>query len=171
MADHEKQHSGNVEGPQSDEDPKERIDRELIELLNELRVALPGVQTLFAFLLVLPFQQSFSKIDTTARSAYVTALLAAAATTALFITPTSFHRVRFRSGDKERMLFISNKTAIAGLALLVVAMTASVLVVLEEIFGPAVSVPVSSAVALWFTWFWFVLPFVGKGKNSNGDNG
>ena len=105
-------------GPEPDESPKERVDRELIELLNGLRVILPGVQVLLAFLLTVPFSSGFGKATSTDRILYfVTVLLTVAATGALTM-PAAYHRIRFRQGDKERMLHISNVFAIVGLVLL-----------------------------------------------------
>src|SRR3954452_470776 len=87
-----------------DESRAERVDRELIELLNELRVALPGVQFLFAFLLIVPFQQSIDKVTAFQRGIYFVALAAAAVATALLIAPAAQHRVLFRQHDKEKLL-------------------------------------------------------------------
>src|SRR3954471_7210178 len=87
-----------------DETRKERIDRELIELLNELRVALPGVQFLFAFLLIVPFQQTINKVTDFQRGIYFVALAAAAVATTLLIAPAAQHRVLFRQYDKENLL-------------------------------------------------------------------
>src|SRR4029077_6234371 len=99
-----------------EESKKERVDRELIELLNELRVALPGVQVLFAFMLVVPFNQRFTELTTAERCFYYAAFVSAALGVALLIAPSSYHRLRFRQGDKERMLFTSNRLMVAGMA-------------------------------------------------------
>src|SRR5262245_28883965 len=101
MPDRPAENHGTPPSPSPDEDEKERRDRELIELLNEVRVALPGVQVLFAFLLVLPFQASFSELGELQRDVYVGALLTSAAAIALFITPSSYHRINFRKALKE----------------------------------------------------------------------
>src|SRR3954467_4756980 len=97
------------------ETKQERINRELIELLNELRVALPGVQFLFAFLLIVPFQQTVASITDFQRDVYFTALASAAVATALLIAPAAQHRVLFRQHDKEALLRRSNRSSIAGL--------------------------------------------------------
>src|SRR3954471_13947215 len=107
----------------SEETEKERLDRELIELLNELRVALPGVQVLFAFLLGLPFTQRFEQIDGATEVMYVVSLVSAAAASAFLIAPSAHHRLRWRSRDKERLLRTSNRQAIAGTALLAVGIS------------------------------------------------
>ena len=96
------------------ETEKERLDRELIELLNEIRVALPGIQVLFAFLLLLPFQQTFRENQgDVERAAYFVALLAALAATVFLIAPTTFHRIRFRERDKLALITISNRLVLA----------------------------------------------------------
>jgi hypothetical protein len=95
------------------EDKKERVNRELIELLNELRVALPGVQVLFAFLLTVPFAQRFGAVSDLQRAVYFVALISTAVASVLFITPTAYHRLRWREPDKEGMLFTANRLAIA----------------------------------------------------------
>src|SRR4026207_1029474 len=98
----------------ADEDLKERGDRELIELLNELRVALPGVQVLFAFLLVVPFQQGFSQLSDIARGVYFVGLLCSFVAIVFLIAPATYHRLTMRSGtaEKEEMLLTSNRLAL-----------------------------------------------------------
>src|SRR3954469_8737765 len=97
----------------AEETEKERIDRELIELLNELRVALPGVQVLFAFLLILPFQQRFSQVDELDRLVYAAALVSSAVAAALLIAPSVHHRVNFRRRNKARRVLALNAALIA----------------------------------------------------------
>src|SRR5205814_1613332 len=115
----------------ADEDRKARVDRELIELLNEIRVALPGVQVLFAFLLVLPFQQAFGNISALARNVYFGGLVASAIATVLLIAPATYHRLNFRRGvsEKEEMLFTSSNLALTGTAFLGVGIGCSLFVV------------------------------------------
>ena len=100
----------------AEETEKERVDREVIELLNELRVTLPGVQVLFGFLLILPFQQRFNDLNQPERTIYIVAVMATVAALICLIAPASYHRLRFRATDKQRMLFIGNRLAIAGVA-------------------------------------------------------
>src|SRR5881296_174363 len=111
----------------SAESKEERLDRELIELLNELRVALPGVQVLFAFLLTVPFSQRFQRLTGTQRSVYFASFICAAL--AILIAPSSYHRLLFRHRDKERMLFTSNRLAIAGMALAAVSVSGVVFLI------------------------------------------
>ena len=99
--------------PGSDESRSERLNRELIELLNELRVALPGVQVLFAFLLTVPFSSRFTTITSGQRALYFATLVGTTIATVLFMAPTAFHRIRFRQGTR-RILRVSNVLAIVG---------------------------------------------------------
>jgi hypothetical protein len=153
------QRVGRYDAPMPEEH-KERVDRELIELLNELRVALPGVQVLFAFLLIVPFTEGFRDVDDVARSIYFASLIAAAASSALLIAPSSIHRIRFREPDKEQILFTSNRLLLVGLALLAAAMTGTVFVIAEVMFGALVATVVALVTAAWFAWFWYGLAFV-----------
>src|SRR3954469_7754678 len=108
------------------ESKDERLDRELIEFLNELRVALPGVQVLFAFLLGVPFTQRFSQVSDLQKDVYFLTFLCAAVATGLLIAPSAYHRLDWRQGDKEHLLVVSNRFAIAGTAFLALAISGSV---------------------------------------------
>ena len=141
-----------------DENPKERRDRELIELLNELRIALPGVQVLFAFLLILPFSQGFSKVSEYQRGVFFAAVCSATLATAMLIAPSSYHRLRFRDGDKERLLLTSNRLAIAGTALLAIAINCVLFLVSDVVFSLTVAIPATVFSTLVFGWFWYGLP-------------
>jgi len=144
----------------TDEDDKARVDRELIELLNELRVALPGVQVLFAFLLILPFSQGFAKTTTTQRDVYFVTLLCTVTASALLIAPSAYHRLHFRSRSKEQMLLTSNQLAIWGMGFLAQAITGSTFVVTDVLFRILAASLVSAVVAATFAWFWFLLPLL-----------
>jgi hypothetical protein len=150
----------------AEESEKERIDREVIELLNELRVTLPGVQVLFAFLLILPFQPGFADLTGIERTVYFIAFLATTAATILLITPASFHRLRFRAGDKLRMLMISNRLVIAGLACLAVAITSAAYLIAEVLVGDLGAVAVAAAAAMGLIFFWYVVPLAGKREDA-----
>jgi hypothetical protein len=141
-----------------DETEKERLDRNLGELLQELRVALPGVQVLFAFLLVVPFNQRFPDITTFQRTLYFITLLLATAATACLIAPTAHHRVEFRAHDKERIVFAATKLAIAGLALLAAAMTGAVMLITDLLYHATTVAIVAGVVALSFLTLWFGWP-------------
>ena len=114
---------------------KERVDRELLELLNELRVALPGVQILFAFLLIVPFQQTVRDATDFQLDVYFLTLLAVCVATGLLIAPAAQHRVLFRQQDKEGLLHRSSRMAYAGLVVLAVAITSAVLLVTDVLFS------------------------------------
>jgi hypothetical protein len=138
----------------------ERIDRELIELLNELRVALPGVQVLFAFLLVLPFQQGFRDISETDRLVYFIALLASAAAGALLIAPSVYHRLNFRRRNKERMLNDSNVLLIAGTALTGLGIACSIFVIADVLYGGVVAIVATIITFTVYAGLWGVLPLL-----------
>ena len=140
------------------ESEKERLDRNLGELLQELRVALPGVQVLFAFLLVVPFNQRFSEITAFQRTVYFVTLLLATAATACLIAPTAHHRIEFRAQDKERIVFSATKLAIIGLALLAAAMTGAVLLITDFLYHSDTVAIVAAGVALLFVTLWFAWP-------------
>jgi hypothetical protein len=142
------------------ESEQERLDRQLDQLLTELRVAMPGVQVLFAFLLAVPFQQRFGAVTDFQKDVYFVTLLAATAASAFFIAPTAFHRLRFRARDKPFLIDISSKLAVAGLACLAVAMNGAVLLVSDVLFdGTAVIVTVAVTASLYIG-LWFVLGLV-----------
>ncbi len=141
-----------------DESKKERVDRELIELLNELRVALPGVQVLFAFLLVVPFNQRFVELTTVERWVYYAALLSAALATTLLIAPSSYHRLRFRQGDKEQMLFTSNRLLLSGLAFVALSVALAVGLISGFVFGTRPGLAAGFGIGAWLAWFWYGLP-------------
>jgi Family of unknown function (DUF6328) len=142
------------------ESEKERIDRELLELLQELRVAIPGVQVLFAFLLTIPFSQRFSKLSGTERGLYGVCLVLAALATGLLIAPTSSHRLNFRAGNKKWLLAHSNRLAIAGLLLLGMAICVSMFVALAVVVDVRWGVGIALLTAVWFGWFWYVQPLM-----------
>jgi predicted membrane channel-forming protein YqfA (hemolysin III family) len=140
------------------EDKEERLDRELIELLNELRVVLPGVQVLFAFMLTVPFTNRFSDITNEQRQVFFASFLLITAATALLIAPSAYHRIRWRQKDKEQMLRTANRLAIGGLVLLTFALVGVVYLVTDLLFHPAAAATVTAAVGVFFAWFWYGLP-------------
>ena len=146
------------------EDDKERVNRELIELLNELRVALPGVQVLFAFLLVLPFQQRFSEISDADRGVYVTALIACALAAALLIAPSMYHRLNFRRSVKEQMIFDSNKLMVTGVLLVAVGVACSIFLVVDVVYGQAAALLATAGTMVVYGLVWLVLPLARRGE-------
>lgn len=151
--------------PEPGESKEERINRELIELLNELRVALPGVQVLFAFLLAVPFAQRFEDVTELQKDTYMAALLSTLLGSLFLIAPTAHHRIRFRDPDKESILKISNVFAIVGTVFLALGMTAVVFLVTDLLFKGVVTAVVTSISAALFALVWFVWPLVQRTGN------
>ncbi|MCA1692081.1 MAG: DUF6328 family protein [Actinobacteria bacterium] len=141
-----------------------RLDRELLELLNELRVVLPGVQALFAFLLIVPFNERFARVTEQERVVYIVALLASAVACILFITPPAFHRLRFRRRDKDQLIRIGNRCAIAGLATLAVAMVAAVFLVTAFLFETRMAAALTAFIGAAILVLWWMVP-VGFGSD------
>jgi amino acid transporter len=141
-----------------DEQPEERLNRELIELLNELRVALPGVQVLFAFLLTVPFSDRFQTLTGSQRAIYFATFVGTTIATGVLMAPTAYHRIRFRQGDKERMLRTSNRFAIAGIAFLALSVTLAVVLTADLMFGLATAVIVGLGAFAFLVWVWFAIP-------------
>ena len=146
------------DGHARDETELERLDRNLDELFAGLRVALPGVQVLFAFLLVLPFQQRFPETTGFQEGVYFATLLATAAASILLIGPSARHRMRFRRDDKAYVVFTANRLAIAGLACLAVAILGAILLVSDFLFGTAAAIASTAAMTLTLGWCWFASP-------------
>jgi Family of unknown function (DUF6328) len=144
--------------PGRDETPFERADRNLSELLGELRVALPGVQVLFAFLLIVPFNTRFDDVSAFQRDLYFAILLCTALASALLIAPTMYHRIEFRIGDKEHLVKVSSRLAIAGLTLVALAMTGVVALVTDFVFGTTQTVVATALVASAFAVLWYAMP-------------
>ncbi|MCU1358190.1 MAG: hypothetical protein JWM89_3608 [Acidimicrobiales bacterium] len=143
----------------TDETEKDRLNRELDQLLGELRVALPGVQVLFAFLLTVPFSQRFTALDETARDVYFAAVTLTAAASLLLIAPTVHHRLRFREGTKEELIQMATHLAIVGSGLLALAMGAAIYVVGAAAFPHSRARWAGVAFVLLAGLVWFVLPF------------
>lgn len=146
------------------ESQKERIDRELIELLNELRVALPGVQTLFAFLLILPFSNGWKRTSEFERDVYVFAVLATALSALLLIAPSAQHRLEFRAGDKEHLLRQANTLAVAGIAALAVAMSAVLFLIVDVVLSGDWAVAVAAVALAGFALMWFAVPLLRRAR-------
>ena len=155
----------------SGEDHKSRVDRELIELLNELRVALPGVQVLFAFLLTMPFTQRFGQTNTLQRTTFFVAFLCTAVASILLIAPTALHRLLFREGDKERILKTSNKLTIAGSLFLAVAITAVVFLISDVLYGSPASWITAGVIGALAFGIWYALPLSRRGSGGGSSAG
>jgi hypothetical protein len=144
----------------ADESDDERLDRELIELLNELRVTLPGVQVLFAFLLTLPFTQRFTTLEPRDKAVYFAGLLAAVVGSALLIAPSPYHRLRFRAHDKEAVIRVSNLLLLWGTGFVAAAMGCSVFVIAEFLYGGVAGAVVAVGTVLLFGWLWYAMPLL-----------
>jgi membrane-associated HD superfamily phosphohydrolase len=149
--------------PMSGENHKERLNRELIELLTELRVALLGVQVLFAFLLIVPFYQRFSSVTPLQRNVYFAVLLCAALSAALLIAPTSHHRLLWRQGAKEATLRAANRLSVLGLSFLALAMIGAIFLITDVLFGGVVAGVATVAIGAVFAWVWYGQPLLRLG--------
>jgi Kef-type K+ transport system membrane component KefB len=144
-----------------EESKGERLDRELMELLQELRVVLPGVQVLLAFLLTAPFQQRFAQLPGTLRNAFFASIACATVATALLIAPSAHHRLRWREGEKERLLPIANREAIWGTVFLAAAIVLALYVVTNVLFATWIAVVTAVVTVAVFALLWYVLPLFG----------
>jgi hypothetical protein len=144
--------------PEREETRLERLDRNLDEMTGELRVVVTGVQVLFAFLLVVPFDTGFAHVGGFERVVYFITLIFAALSAACTIAPSAHHRFLFRHDDKQHLVFLSNRIVIAGLAFLALAMCGALLLVATKLFGAVVGAFTLAFGAIVFLVLWFVLP-------------
>jgi hypothetical protein len=152
------------------ESERQRVNRELLELLGELRVALPGVQVLFAFLLAVPFQARFADATIFQRDVYFVTLVLSALASVLLIAPSALHRLNFRTPDKRRIVFLSNTLTVWGLLVLALAMTGVMLLIGDVLFSRVAAVLIAGSAAAVFALFWWVLP-VAERRRSGSDYG
>lgn len=135
-------------------------DRQMDELLGELRLAFPGVQILMAFLLILPFQAGFDRLGGFERTLYYLTLLASAASAVCFLAPTAAHRLRFHKRDRKWIIERSHRLAIAGLGFLGLAIFGAILLVTAYLYdGPKVWA-LGALTALGIVALWFVAPLL-----------
>ena len=146
------------EPAQFDETPKERVDRELIEMLNEVRVVLPGVTVLFAFLLAVPFAKGWTRVTTFERDVFIVAVLATGVSIAFLTAPSSYHRLRFRQGDKQRIVQAGNRLSILGIAAFAVALEAVILLVVSYVISRAAGIAAAAGVGALVLVLWYGLP-------------
>jgi hypothetical protein len=140
------------------EDAQERERGRMLELLQELRVALTGVQVLFAFLLTVPFTQQFAKVTEFQRMVYFVTLLCAAAASAFLIAPTAQHRMLWRRHEKHQLIVLGNTLTLVGLALLAAAMTGALLMITDLMFKSTLVVVVTTGSAALFASLWYLVP-------------
>ena len=142
------------------ETPLQRCDRNLVELLQEVRVIQTGVQVLFAFLLMAPLSSRFPQLTAGQRFDYILTLLAAGAAAVLLMAPTAYHRLLFRCGDKDHLVKIANRYTLAGLACVGVAMLGALLFVTAMVFPTPAAVVTVTTAGLLLVWCWVVAPLL-----------
>jgi hypothetical protein len=157
-------HDGRRAEDGREETSMERLDRNLDELNDELRVVVTGVQVLFAFLLIVPFNVGFTHVGTFERTVYFVTLLFAALATACMMAPSAQHRLLFRQDDKRHLVFASNRIVIAGLVSLTLAMCGCLLLVSTKLFGAGAGALTVLLGAVPFVVLWFVLPLARRRK-------
>lgn len=155
MGDRTSEHAG-----RRGETEEERLDRNLMELLQELRVVLTGIQVLFAFLLVVPFQQGWASVTEFEKTVYYVTLLLTAASSVCLIAPTVRHRMRFRELDKRWIVDSSNRLAIAGVAFLGGAICGVLMLITHVVYDSTLTTVVVAAFAVMIGWLWFVAPVI-----------
>jgi hypothetical protein len=144
----------------------ERLDRELSELLQELRVIIPGVQVLLAFLLTAPFQQRFAQLPGSMRNAFFASIVCATLATAFLIAPPAHHRLRWRAGEKERLVRVGNRMAIVGTVFLAAAIVLALYVITDVLFTTDLAVLTALAAMVLFGVLWYVVPMAGRSSAS-----
>jgi hypothetical protein len=146
------------------ETDEERADRNLSDLLQELRVALPGVQVLFAFLLTVPFTNRFSDLNAFQEKLYFGVLIAVALATVLLVAPTVGHRILFRRQQKEYIVTLSNNLSLVGMFLLAVSMCGAIALISDFLFGGTTAIISTVVMAVAFAGFWFTGPIIRRAK-------
>jgi amino acid transporter len=152
-----------------EDDRGERENRRLIELLQELRVALVGVQVMFAFLLTVPFTQQFAKVTGFQRMTYFVTLLCAAAASAFLIAPTAHHRVLWRRHQKHQLIVVGNTLTLIGLGFVAAAMTGVILLITDVLFKEATVVIVTAGSAGLFVSLWYIYPLTRRLRSDTED--
>jgi hypothetical protein len=146
---------------------EDKRDRQMMELLNELRIALPGVQILFAFLLAVPFQQGFQKVTETQKGLYYATLIATCAATVCLIAPSAMHRMRFHEGDRAFLIESANKYLISGLVFLGGAIVLAVILISDYLYNGLVVWLVPLVLGITIAGVWFGRPLA-RGEKSSG---
>jgi hypothetical protein len=146
--------------PPRHESEAERLDRNMNELLQELRVAQTGVQILFAFLLTIAFQQRFAQVDAFGRAVYVTALVCALLSSGFLIAPVGYHRLVFRRAMKAEVVRVSNVFALVGMVWLSIALGGALTVILDVLFSKEVAMAAGGVALLFLVVLWFLIPWM-----------
>jgi hypothetical protein len=142
----------------AEETERERLNRNLDQLLQELRVALPGVQVLFAFLLAVPFATRFDRVDQFERVVFFVALLFAALSLVLLMAPSIQHRILFRHDQKHYLVHAGTALAIAGMSSLACSVTLSLALVAHFLYGMWAALIAGGAAIVAFGLIWYALP-------------
>jgi hypothetical protein len=152
-----------------EETSKERLDRNMEELNGELRVVITGVQVLFAFLLIVPFNTGFAHVGGYERTVYFVTLLLASLSAVCMIAPSAQHRFLFRHDDKRHIVFVSNRIVIVGLAFLALAMCGCLLLVATKLFGELAGLIAVVLGAIPFAVLWFAIPLSRRRRLDRGE--
>jgi hypothetical protein len=136
----------------------ERLDRNWVDLLQELRVVQTGVQLLTGFLLTLPFQQRFTELTTFGRVLYIVTVAASVLATGLLVAPVMIHRLLFRRHARDTMVSAAHRLAVAGTTFLGIAIIGVVLLVFDVVFGRTQGIVAASVAAVMLLSLWCVLP-------------
>jgi hypothetical protein len=151
----------------AEESKKQRLNRELMELLQELRVVIPGVQVLLAFLLTAPFQQRFAQLPGSMRNAFFASIACATLATAFLIAPSAHHRLRWRAGEKERLVRLGNQMAIVGTVFLAAAIVLALYVITDVLFSTNLAILTGVASLVLFGVLWYVVPWLGRRRSDD----
>ena len=160
-------HGHGTRGGDAREDEHAKRDRQMIELLNELRIALPGVQILFAFLLTVPFSARWDELSTFQRDIYFLTLVASMASATCFIAPTAAHRLRFHQRERAWIVESANRLMIAGLSFLAVALCGAVLLITDLLFDGVRVWLYTGGMAATLIALWFVRPLVRHARGAS----
>lgn len=145
--------------PDRRETPAERADRNLVELLQELRVIQTGVQIIFAFLLSLAFTSRFPELDDFQRDTYSATLLLTVLASAVLAAPVAVHRALFHRGFKRRIVVVSSRLTVVGLVCLAVALNGAILLVTDVVLGRTAAILITAGTSAVFASLWFLLPW------------
>ena len=140
------------------ENEHERRVRELAELLQELRVVLPGVQVLLAFLLTVPFSARFESVSQLQQVVFFGTLVCTAVSTGLLMAPSAHHRLLWRQQAREHRLQMANRLTIAGIVLLIPGIVGAMFVISDMLFGSVAAATTTATISCFLVYVWFVMP-------------
>ena len=149
----------------SGEGHKHRLDRELVELLQEMRIMLPGIEVIFGFLLTVPFTERFTRLTWLQTSTYFLVFISTALAIAFLVAPSAYHRLRWRQYDKEHLLRIANKFAITGLAFFAFALSGIGFIVTDMVIHTTSAVWVAAGIGSTVVLLWFGLPLFRRAQD------